>query len=72
MTRAGLQTRTEQHGQAPALRPPSCFSPAAGPSVPADAKRPEPALLGILGNPDPRLSLPDRRPVLNRSTQQPG
>ena len=72
MTRARLQIRTEQHGQASALTTAVLSQPGRRPSVPADVKRPEAALPGILGNPDPRLSLPDRRPVLNCGTQQPG
>ena len=68
MTGARLQIRTGQHGQASALTTAVLPQPAAGPSVPADAERPEAALPGMPGNSDPLLSLPDRRPVLNRGT----
>jgi hypothetical protein len=75
MTRARLQIRDRpaQPGfRAFAPRPPSCLSPAVGPSAPADVKRPEAPLLGMLGNSGPLLPSPDRRPVLNCGTEQPG
>jgi hypothetical protein len=68
MTGTRSQIRTEQHGRAPALTTAVLPQPAAGPSVPGDAERLEAALPGMPGNSDPLLSLPGRRPVLNRGT----
>jgi hypothetical protein len=68
MTGDRLQIRTKQHGQAPPLTTDAHLSPAAGPSAPEKPGRPGAALLGMLGNSYPLLSLPDRHPALNRGT----
>jgi hypothetical protein len=68
MTGNRLQIRTERHGVLPRSQPPSCLSPAGGPSLPRDAERPEAALPGMPGNPSPSCPSPIAIPSLNHGT----
>jgi hypothetical protein len=67
MTGARLPIRTEEHTRLSVSRPPSWPNPAAGPSMPEDAERPEAALAGMpapsahLSSGPPRCRAANRR-----------